>query len=477
MLPLPAIERPRVLVVEDDPVAAMLMTRLLQSQGLEADHASTGRLAIDMHRRTPYRLVVSDWMMPEMDGVELCREFRRLEGSYVYFVLCSAKGQKEDRIQAFEAGVDDFISKPVDRNELHSRMNVARRILAAEDVLQRQKLELEGTTQKLVDINSSLILASRRFEELFNGLPVACFTFDEDGLIHEWNREAQSVFGIQAHEAILRPLDDVFTPDDKSPWTTEKVDAIFQGSDLPQIDWTFVTPDNRKKYLACNVICLRSQNGRPVGAVCASLDITERKEAEQQIRSFAQQVDAQRAALEEMNERLNHLAVTDGLTGLWNRRRFQEALLEVAESHQRLGKPFSLILLDIDHFKRINDDFGHQVGDEILRHFARILQRHSRSHEVPARYGGEEFAVILQQCSMEEALVAAERFRSAVEDFAWPHRQVTSSLGVATWDGEDLKTDLLVDHADQALYASKQTGRNRVTHYENFVAATPGKVA
>jgi two-component system cell cycle response regulator len=484
MLPLPpVVERPRVLVVEDDPVAAMLMMRLLQSQGLAADHASTARLAIEMHTRMPYRLVVSDWMMPEMDGVELCRAFRKLEGSYVYFVLCSAKGEKEDRLQAFEAGVDDFISKPVDRNELHSRMNVARRILAAEDVLHRQKLELEGTAQKLADINSSLILASRRFEELFNGLPVACFTFDEDGLIHEWNRESQAVFEIQAHEAILRPLHEVLGNAD-SPWQPEMVQAIFMGPDQPQFDWTYTTREGDRKYLACNVICLRSQSGHPVGAVCASLDITARKQAEEQIsdqmlriNEYAAQVSAQKAALEEMNERLNHLAVTDGLTGLWNRRRFQEALLEVAESHQRLGRPFSLILLDIDHFKRVNDDFGHQVGDDILRRFARVLQRHSRSHEVPARYGGEEFAVILQQCGPEEAMVAAERFRVAVADHSWPHRAITTSLGVATWEGDELRPEVLIDQADQALYVAKQSGRNRSVHFNSGLDGVANRVA
>lgn len=477
-------ERLRVLVVEDDPVAAMLMVRLLQTQGLAAEHAPTATQALDMHRANPFRLVVSDWMMPGMDGVELCRAFRGLDGSYVYFVLCSAKGDREDRLQAFQAGVDDFLTKPVDRNELQSRMNVARRILAAEDVLQSQKLELEDTAQKLAEINSSLILASRRFEELFNGLPVACFTFDEHGLIHEWNRESHSVFGINAHEAIMRPLDDVFANSPDSPWTTKMVHAIFTGPDQPQFDWTYTTETGELKYLACNVICLRSQSGHPVGAVCANLDISERKRAEQQIseqmlriNEYAVQVSAQKAALEEMNERLNHLAVTDGLTGLWNRRRFQEALLEVAEAHGRVDRPFSLILLDIDHFKRVNDDFGHQVGDDILRLFARVLQRHSRSHEVPARYGGEEFAIILQQCTAEEAMVAAERFRRAVETTDWPYRHITSSLGVATWSGGEIRTDAIVAQADHALYAAKEAGRNRAVHFQACNLGTTTSVA
>jgi len=207
--------RPRVLLVEDDPVSAYLIQQMFHAQNLPLDHATNGAIALDMHRQNRYRLVLSDWMMPEMNGVDLCRAFRQLGGPYVYFILCTSKGQKSDRVEAYDAGVDDFMTKPLDRNELHIRLRVALRILEAEEVVQRQKAELEA-----------------------------------------------------------------------------------------------------------------------------------------------------------MNEKLNHLAETDALTGLYNRRRFQEMLEEAIDEHRRAHDSLSLVLMDIDRFKSLNDEFGHLAGDAALKQVA-----------------------------------------------------------------------------------------------------------
>jgi diguanylate cyclase (GGDEF)-like protein len=162
------------------------------------------------------------------------------------------------------------------------------------------------------------------------------------------------------------------------------------------------------------------------------------------------------------------LAVTDGLTALWNHRWFQEMLEEALKSLRENGDPFSLVLLDIDHFKKFNDDYGHQVGDEVLIGVAETLQTTARSNELPARYGGEEFAIILQNCGTEHAYKAAERFRDAVLKRSWQGRRVTSSLGVATALNPNVSAKEIVAHADAALYYSKQTGRNRTTHFDEM---------
>ncbi|MDR3692434.1 MAG: diguanylate cyclase [Fimbriimonas sp.] len=305
--------RPRVLLVEDDPVSAYLIQQMFHAQNLPLDHATNGAIALDLHRQNRYRLVLSDWMMPEMNGVDLCRAFRRLGGPYVYFILCTSKGQKSDRVEAYDAGVDDFMTKPLDRNELSIRLRVALRILEAEEVVQRQKAELE-----------------------------------------------------------------------------------------------------------------------------------------------------------EMNEKLNHLAVTDALTGLYNRRRFQEMLDEGFAEHMRVGDQLSLVLMDIDRFKNLNDHFGHQAGDAALQRVADILRENSRRHELPARYGGEEFAIILQRCTRSDAHIAAERFRAAIEVADWPDRPITASFGVATCGHNILTLNELISAADQALYMAKQNGRNRVEVFPEF---------
>jgi two-component system cell cycle response regulator len=443
----------------------MLVKRQLANQQIEVDLATDGRVALQMHRERPYRLVISDWMMPEMDGVQLCREFRSIRSQYVYFILCSAKGERADRLQAFEAGVDDVLSKPLDREELHARLKVATRILATEENLQEQKNELEQSSRLLTDMNECLKLASRRFEELFNGLPVASFTFDEDGRIHEWNKAAQEVFGIPAYEAIQRPVWEVLNRRNHCVWDAERVSAVFAEGKESSFDWTFYGNDGQVRYLACNLICLRGRDGEAVGGVCANLDVTERKIAEKKAKEFAERLEQQKLALEDANARLNHLAVTDGLTALWNHRRFQEMLEEALKNLHESGDPFSLVLLDIDHFKKFNDEFGHQVGDEVLISVADTLQTTARSNELPARYGGEEFAIILRACGTDMAFKIAERFREAVEARTWKGKNVTCSLGVATATDPSVSAKQIVSQADAALYYSKQHGRNMTTLY------------
>lgn len=467
--------RPKVLVVEDDPVSALLVRKLLEAQGISSDHASDGRKAVEMHRKAGYRLVVSDWMMPEMSGIELCRALREAGGNYVYFILCSAKGERADRLEAFGAGVDDFLSKPLDREELQSRLIVARRILSSEDKLHQQKAELEKAGESLQEMNANLVMASRRFAELFNGLPVACFTFDEDGLVHEWNRSAEALFGIPSYQAFQQPVWTVLGASKPKFWTPAIVKQIVKNQGHPSVDWTYEAPDGQVRHFACNVFALRNQNGQLIGAISANLDVTERKHAQarieeqmKQINEFARQLEIQKEALEEANRLLAVRADTDGLTNLLNHRRMQGDLECRFKECRKNGKPLSVILMDVDHFKHYNDSFGHQAGDEVLRKFAALLLSKSRRGEAVARYGGEEFAVILTGCSKRQALGAAQRFRKAVEADSWEHREITASFGVATLDDSVDQPKELLGRADTALYSSKQAGRNRVTHYDDL---------
>jgi diguanylate cyclase len=131
-----------------------------------------------------------------------------------------------------------------------------------------------------------------------------------------------------------------------------------------------------------------------------------------------------------------------------------------------------LLLFDIDHFKQLNDVFGHQAGDEILIKFSAILQQTARRYERPARYGGEEFAIILDNCESTMATMAAERFRAAILETDWPFRKITASVGCATFTGIETARSL-IENADEALYASKRNGRDKVTHYLELIASKP----
>jgi diguanylate cyclase (GGDEF)-like protein len=157
-------------------------------------------------------------------------------------------------------------------------------------------------------------------------------------------------------------------------------------------------------------------------------------------------------------EQVRETAVTDGLTGIANRRHFDSSLARHLARASRTAEPCSLLLFDIDHFKRLNDTKGHQVGDDALREVAQVIRTHARSNDVAARYGGEEFALILGSCPTEEALATAERVRAAIAA-ALP---VTVTVGVATFPHHAVQGEDLVRAADRALYDGKHAGRDRV---------------
>ncbi len=167
--------------------------------------------------------------------------------------------------------------------------------------------------------------------------------------------------------------------------------------------------------------------------------------------------------LEELNASLFHDSQTDKLTGLSNRRHFDELLAEEFARASRKDLPLSVMLIDVDHFKVFNDTFGHSAGDETLRQVSRVLTESKRSQDHVARYGGEEFVVLLPNTSEEGAMILAERIRRAVQNSDWSFGQVTISLGVCTFSGSNHTIGDLMVATDEALYASKSSGRNRAT--------------
>lgn len=165
------------------------------------------------------------------------------------------------------------------------------------------------------------------------------------------------------------------------------------------------------------------------------------------------------------SETFEHAALTDALTGMQNRRYFDDALKEYLDEFRRIEKPIGLIVLDLDHFKSVNDTHGHDVGDEVLRQVAGCLKNFTRYHDIAARIGGEEFAVVAPNLDMEALAKFAERIRRAVSDLVIVsgnvRLKVTTSVGIASWDGREAP-DSFYRRADGMLYQAKRQGRNRV---------------
>ena len=169
---------------------------------------------------------------------------------------------------------------------------------------------------------------------------------------------------------------------------------------------------------------------------------------------------------ERLRRQWEHAASTDYLTGLPNRLTLVRAGARRFVDAARVASPFAVAVLDVDHFKSVNDRFGHEVGDIVLQHVARLLRAACRAHELPARQGGEEFVVVFEYQDAEGAMAAAERLRASIEGLAVPTRgmdiRLTASIGVAVLSSADLSFDAMVHRADTALYLAKSQGRNRV---------------
>jgi diguanylate cyclase (GGDEF)-like protein len=202
--------------------------------------------------------------------------------------------------------------------------------------------------------------------------------------------------------------------------------------------------------------------------------------AAERVTTLHKQIDAFRGRLEQLNAELSEQAHTDPLTKLGNRRRLDEDLHRLHSGARRHGRPYSIAMCDLDHFKAYNDTYGHPQGDEALRSVASVLATDSRAGDTAYRFGGEEFVLLLADERLPGAVVAVERFRQSIEALSIPHignvppGVLTISVGVATFDpGRDLESSEVLVLADQALYAAKTEGRNRVAPVRDpeFVAS------
>jgi diguanylate cyclase (GGDEF)-like protein/PAS domain S-box-containing protein len=296
--------------------------------------------------------------------------------------------------------------------------------------------------------------SEERFRDLFDTMQEMVQSIGPDGKFLFVNHAWRERMGYSEEEIPGLHVSEVIHPGE-----IERSKKIFElalhGQSFKNLPGRLVTKSGESLSVEAD-ITWKFKDGKPVASRTIFRDVTERLERTRQIELYQKQ-------LEDANSRLSQLAVTDALTGLKNRRAFEERLQEEGKRSSRSGLPLSLVMIDVDHFKQLNDSFGHLAGDTVLKRIAKLIIERARSTDLVCRFGGEEFAMLLPTTSVEGALVLAESLRSLIEHAGWERRAVTVSVGIATLHGLGAeKIEKLVERADRALYAAKKAGRNCV---------------
>lgn len=317
--------------------------------------------------------------------------------------------------------------------------------------------------------------------------PCGYFSISDSGVVQSINQTFLTMLGYERDELIGQHIESTMSVSNKVFFHTYFYPYIQLYGHVDEMYFTFRTRDqqavpvllngvrqtrNGESVVDCVVVVMRKRIEHEKDILHTKTKLQElyqaTQEANKELERLHEEYKIKEQALIKVNDQLETLASTDLLTGLKNRRFFQEKMVESLILFREKQRNFSLLVVDIDHFKSINDTYGHPIGDLVLGNLAGLLQSLSRSTDVVARYGGEEFVIILPDCEEEQAIGIAERYRSQVASADWGEYNITVSIGAATVVEEDTEESLF-QRADNALYASKTGGRNRVTHAAQMV--------
>jgi len=446
----------RILVVDDIEANIRLLQAKLQAEYYDVLTAHDGAEALEVAARERPDLVLLDVMMPGMDGFETCRRLKEDPATrHIPVVLVTALDGRGDRITGLEAGADEFLNKPIDDIMLFARVKSLTRLKLVIDELRQREASgrrigvIAGAASRLGGGGGRVLIVDdheRQAQRIYAELAI------EHRPVVESDPE-------KAHLTARGPVDLIIVNTTARGFDGLRFAAQIRSDEstrhLPILG--VIDPDDRPRLVKALEIGFNDILTRPI----------DPQELSARVRS---QVRGKRYT-DFLRNNLDHsleLAVTDQLTGLHNRRYMTGQLGALVNRAIRGGDPVSALMIDIDHFKKINDGFGHDIGDEVLREFAVRLASNVRAIDLPCRYGGEEFMVIMPDTRLEDAGRIAERIRRHVagSPFRVPGGaeplSVTISIGVATTIGVGDTAEALLKRSDEAVYAAKAAGRNTV---------------
>jgi len=446
----------RILVVDDIEANVRLLQAKLQAEYYDVLTAPDGATALEIAAREQPDLVLLDVMMPGMDGFETCRRLKEDPATrHIPVVLVTALDGRADRITGLEAGADEFLTKPIDDIMLFARVKSLTRLKLVIDELRQREASgrrigvIAGAASRLGGQGGRVLIVDdqeRQAQRIFSELAI------EHRPVIESDPE-------KAHLTARGPVDLIIVNTTARGFDGLRFAAQIRSDEatrhLPILG--VIDPDDRPRLVKALDIGFNDILTRPI----------DPQELSARVRS---QVRG-KLYTDFLRNNLDHsleLAVTDQLTGLHNRRYMTGQLGALVNRAVRGGDPVAALMIDIDHFKKVNDNFGHDVGDEVLREFAVRLASNVRAIDLPCRYGGEEFVVIMPDTRLEDAERIADRIRRHVAGSPFrvsagaENLTVTISIGVAATCGAGDSAEALLKRSDEAVYAAKAAGRNTV---------------
>lgn len=452
----------RVLVVDDLEPNVKLLEAKLRAEYFDVLSAFSGKEAVERATKDQPDIILLDVMMPGMDGFEACRIIKASPATaHIPIVMVTALDQQEDRVAGLKAGADDFLTKPVEDVALFARVRSLTRLKMMTD-----ELRMRHATGKSLGVVTNI-----EIDDPTDGEKARIFLIDDQPDQVERIRSLLS----EQHEVSVETDPEVALSRVKTGdfdlviinMSIEKMDPLRLCSSIRSFEETRLTPllgivrqgDTRKLVRALE-IGVNDYLSRPVDRN----ELTARVATQIRRKRY---IDQLRSSFEASLE----MAVTDQLTGLYNRRYLASHLSGMFDRAFWTGQPLSLMILDIDHFKPINDTYGHDIGDKVIQEIADRIRNSVRGIDLACRYGGEEFLVAMPDTDAAFAAVIAERLRAEVAGHkvtlngGRDEVSVTISIGIAsTADGpKDDTAQKLIKRADEALYSAKTGGRNRVT--------------
>ncbi len=449
----------RILIVDDIVTNVKLLEAKLSAEYFDVVTALNGPDALAICERGEADIVLLDVMMPGMDGFEVCRRLKNgAATAHIPVVMVTALDQPSDRLKGLDAGADDFLTKPLDDTALFARVRSLVRLKSVTDELRNRAL-----ASRQLGIADPLAAAASE-----TGLNGRILLVEDRPTVIERLTSALSTFHVvevesDPHKALMRGAEGEF-------------DSALISLDLQSHDGLRLCSQFRSLERTRNVSVLmmgeaedraRILRGLEIGAHDFLIRPIDRNELLARVRT---QIRRKRFTerLRDSVQSSMEMAVLDQLTGLHNRRFMDSRMSALFEDSVLRARSLALLVLDVDHFKSVNDSWGHDAGDEVLREFADRVRACTRAIDLVARMGGEEIVVVLPDTALEAGYAVAERIRSRVEATPFAIQgntrtiAVTVSIGVSARRAGDAASADMMKRADDALYRAKAAGRNRV---------------